>query len=216
VAIILTALLVDMVLNEHKQRFREAVADLRSYFTRVLAYASKSWLLSLCLMILVSTPVTKVADKFALSNRPLFHAMYYFLDILWALCFAWVMAPLTIKLLRPVGAAAVTAEQKLMGRYTYFFIQAAAFALSHLIDSWLAKLPLHSSAQQMALDASMIVTNLPFALLYVAFALIALPDLLQSGAEKPSTSLAFLRTLMPLHFRPNGERKASSQPDAPS
>lgn len=207
VAIILTALLLNMILSEHKQRLREAIGDLWGYPTRVLAYASKSWLLSLCLFVFVSTPVRKVADKFALSNRSDFYAMYYCVVLLYAICFAWVMAPLAIKLLRPAGAAAIAAEEKRLGRYTYFFIQAAAFAFSHLVDSWLVKLPLQSSAERMAFDASAIVTNLPFVLLYVAFALIARPDLLQCGAEKPSTFYAFLKTLMPLHFSRQDEQR---------
>jgi len=216
IAIILTALLLNRLRIEHGQRLREVFAGLRSYPARILAYAAKSWLLSLCLFVFISMPVTKFADKFALSNRSAFYAMYYCVDLLWALCLAWVMAPLTIKLLRPVGAAAVTADEKRLGRYAYFFIQAAAFAFSHLVDSWLARLPLHSSAEQVAFEVSAIVTNLPFVLLYVAFAMIALPDLLQSGADKPSTSLAFLRALMPLHFPPAGERKENSQRGAPS
>jgi hypothetical protein len=207
IAIILTALLLNWMLIEHRQRLREVFFGLRSYPVRILAYAAKGWLLSLCLFVFVSTPVTKVAEKFVLSNRSAFYAMYYCADLLWALCFAWVMAPIAIRLLRPVGAAPITAEEKRLGRYTYFFIQAAAFAFSHLVDSWLVKLPLQSSAERMALDASAIATNLPFVLLYVAFALVARPVLLQSGAEKPSTIYAFLKTLMPLHFSRQDEQR---------
>jgi hypothetical protein len=156
------------------------------------------------LTVIVTIPATKLSDAMASPHPDATNVLFIGAAILWAFVLAWVIAPIAIALLRPPGAVAVNADEKRLVRYIYFLTQMAAFLLSHFISPLLGKLPLNSSAENIVLEAAGIVFNLPFVLLYVAFALIAQPALLVSQAERPSAILAFLRrhrrALMPLHF----------------
>ena len=199
-AIVLTALLLKMILSEQRTGFRASISTLGTYPRRVLVYASKLWILSVVLTVFVTIPATKLSDLMPTPRHAAIDTLFIGVDVLWAFCFAWVIAPVAITLLRPVGAAAVTIEEKRRARYLYFLIQLVAFMLGHFIDPLLYKVPLESSVQRVVADLAGIVFNFPFVLLYVAFALIAQPDLLASQDERPSSSLTFLKTLMPLHF----------------
>jgi hypothetical protein len=203
-AIVLTALLVNMILSEQGADLRAAFSVLRTYPKRILVYASKYWMLSLVLTLIVTIPATKLYEALLAPRYAVFNELFIGVDILWALVTAWVMAPITIALLRPAGAVAPDAAEKRQARYIYFFIQTAAFLLIHFIHPLMYKLPLKSSVQGVVMDSAGIVFNLPFVPLYVAFALIAQPYLLNSQAERPSAILAFLsrhrKSLMPLHF----------------
>jgi hypothetical protein len=194
-ALVLTAMMVSVILRGEGPAFAAAGTRLRTYPTRILVYSSKVWLLSLLLSVALWWPihlsVTNLYKGYSVSDG---------LDLLGRLCFAWVMAPIAIKLLRPAESAALPVLDKRLARYIYLATITAEYLMEYLLRPLVSIPGLYSSnAKYAAYCFSPLISGLPFVFLYVAFALIADPDLQERVVPVEFWLPEWLRSLMPLH-----------------
>jgi hypothetical protein len=205
VALVLTALMVGVILHGEGSALAGAGAKLHDYPKRILVYTSKAWLLLLILDVALFWPIYLPASTFHFSSRGE-SVLSIGLDLLGRFCFAWVMAPIALKLLRPANSAALPNPDRKIGRYVFLLISAAQFLIELLLRPVASVPGLYSSKGAYAgYYFAPLVTGLPFVFLYVAFALIADPELRDRVMPVAATPPAWLRFLMPLHFVPRRE-----------
>jgi hypothetical protein len=195
-ALVLTAILVGVILRGEGPALACAGARLRIYPKRILIYSWKEWFLRLVLSAVLDWPihlsVTKLYRGYSASDG---------LDLLGRLCFAWVMAPIAINLLRPANAGALSIQDKRLARYIYMLAVTTRYLLEYLQRPLVSVPGLYSSnAKYAAYYFSPLIAGLPFVFLYIAFALIADPDLQDRIAPVDFRLPVWLRSLMPLHF----------------
>lgn len=202
VAMVLTAMLAYASLCNEQPAFAFAAARLTSYPKRILVYAAKAWFLMLVLNAILYWPIYLPA--FHLSWGSLgFVVLSRGLSLLDQLCFAWILAPVALRLLRPAAAPASSIEEKKLARNIFMLTVVAYEAISTILDSLVIKLHL---AQQPAVDAAFqiagLIANAPYVPLYVALALIAYPEMAKNAPQRNSRLRGLMGSLMPLHFRP--------------
>jgi len=204
-ATVFTAILVDTLLREESLAFSQAWARLRSYVSRILFYSLKSWFLTLVLYIAVLVTDNRLRNMLAAGSTMRFVTIAA-VNLLDVLCFAWIMAPIMVDLLRPVGSTAPADPTRKLGRYVFLITVIASFTFRRLLDPLLAKLTFEFRDHQDAIFglASLIVDS-PYVLLYIALALLAADASLDSGDKEIFQRQKFLLAVMPLHFREKQE-----------
>lgn len=204
-ALVLTAILIGMLLRKEKPILGAAAAKLRSYLERALIYAAKAWLLYLTLHLiyccLIYFPINAV-----IFGRQGLSALSISLSLLAGVCYAWIMAPIAIRLLRSADSPALNAQEKKLGRYVYILVVVASSAIGYLLGPFVSSLRLHPLGADIVFRYALpIFTDIPYVFLYVALAVIANAELPEPAGPGDSRLRAGLRSLMPLHFQPRQE-----------
>jgi hypothetical protein len=215
--LIVTAVLVAAILRGEQPEMRVDVMALREYPKRISGYSLKLWLLSLIFMVLYGLPaILHAVSTGRWSN--VYTGVEYVVSLV---CFGWFMAPLAIRLLRPLGSEPVSAAEKRLGRYSVIFAGIAVFALGRLLFLPLRQLSgivlkrfgVTSAAGQVIIDDVLgPVLAFPNLMASIAIALIA-----AGGDWKVDTTIPsliaiqkLLRRLMPLHSQPGNELPGSA------
>jgi hypothetical protein len=172
-ALILTAVLLGMILRSQRPSLAAAFAALRYYPERILFYSLKFWLLSVLLDALIAWPAGHLLETMPHRTKWILLALTDGQVLLTLLCSAWVMAPIAIRLLRPVDSGIVSAEDKRKGRYFYLLTVAAMFTLSRILFSLVTRLPFNATNERAIVDLASFVVSFLSVLLFIALALLA-------------------------------------------
>jgi len=204
IALLLTAALVSMILRGQKPDLATAVAEaLRAYPRRIAAYALKFWVLSTLLYALVGQPTSFLFKSLPNVTFAVWNVIWGSETLLILLCSAWIMAPISLALLRPADAVPASPLQRQQARFFSIGITVATFLLSRLLDPPILKLIGNIPYRRGIFSVTSLPIQLPNVFLLIALALIAseseeaMPDLPPLG---PRIKRA-LEPLMPLHFR---------------
>lgn len=208
VAVVATAALVAMIVRSERPRLRAALAGLRSYPKRILVYSFKLYLLVGLLATIMSFPVLHGSGWLTYStvatgwNRAAIFALVLGQGLVSIVLSAWIMAPITIRLLRAPGAEPPSVDEKKLGRYFVILIGCGTFALSAALFPVLFKLvALRPFPDNLRASLISLVLSFPYLLGNIAVALIA-----TRGDWNPNETpidrwwRQIVRTLMPLHF----------------
>jgi hypothetical protein len=215
--LVVTAILVSIIFRAEPLAWRSVAAAARGYWKRILGYSAKLWVLSMALMALAS--VSAIFLAMPTANRPASIIFLYtkIQIVVGILCYGWIMAPMSIRLLRPADSPPVTAVEKRQGRWFVILAAIAAQALSLLLHPLLQAMSSHASkaAYTIAIDSIQIVLSFPILLATIAIVLIAIGGEPLADSSTPRIDLRkYLRTVMPLHYG-QGERIADEMRDEP-
>lgn len=209
-AMVFTAILTGILLRDQPSALAQATAKLRTYPKRILVYASKAWLLGL--LLFTSSLVALLflhpgSHSFAaVSSSHAYPAISDGLNLLTGLCFVWLMAPVAINLLRPPGSPALAMQDRRIGQYFYMLTFVVIWAVEHSLDPAISELLRKLPATHYAVDYFLFpLIELLSVFPFIAFALIADPDLQRRVTDSGFGAPEWLRTLMPLHFQPRRE-----------
>lgn len=203
VAIVVTAALVAMIVRGEQPRLRAALAELRAYPKRILGYSFKLYLLELVFATFVSYPALRLMNRMGrVANYALLEGQF----LVGLVLIAWIITPITIRLLRVPGAEPPSADEKRRGRYFIILTGIGAFALSAALFPPLFKLvALRPSPEYVYASLVSLVLSFPVLLGDIAVALIAAGGEWKAGETAVQRKWRHLvRVLMPLHL---GERE---------
>ncbi len=208
VALVATAALVAMIVRSERPRLRAALAELPSYPKRILVYSFKLYLLVAVFATLEGVPALHgsgwLTDSTVATgwSRAAIFALVLGQGLVSIVLSAWIMTPITIRLLRAPGAEPPSADEKKLGRYFVILIGGATFVLSAALFPILLKLvALRPFPEQVYASLVSLVLSFPYLLGNIAVALIAAP-----GDWNPGETTIdrwwreIVRMLMPLHF----------------
>lgn len=184
-AMVLTALLVGLALCNERPALWAALKGLRGYPARILLYALKFWFLYLALDV-VLLEAGSLFRPLAYLNDPGGSPLTTGVDSAAAIFFAWLMAPIAIRLLRRAGAPAPSKAQKRLGRYCFMLTVAVSLILGRVLDPIFLKYIAGSIAPAVSLALASLLAQFPFVLLYIALALLANKAPLEPGMRKAS------------------------------
>jgi hypothetical protein len=208
-ALVVTAVLVTMVARGEKPRLGAALTELRNYPNRILGYSLKLYFLAMLFAIFVSLPalrllhwITDLSTTTGWSRAANF-ALTQGQSLVSLILFAWIITPITIRLLRIPGAEPPSSDEKKLGRYFVILTGSGAFALSAALFPQLFKLvALRPFPERVYALLVSLVLSFPLIVLgAIAVALIA--DGGDWNLGEPSAHLKWrqlVRVLMPLHF----------------
>jgi len=198
-ALVVTAILVAMIFRSEPLAWRNVAVAARGYLKRALGYSAKLWVLSMALMALAS--VSAIFLTMPTANRPASLTLLYteIKIVVGIFCYGWIMAPLSIRLLRPVDAQPVTAVEKQLGRYSIICAAIAAHVLGALLHPALQALAQTSKiAQTLEVDLIHPVLSFPTLLALIAIGLIAIGSEPLVDNSTPRVDVRkYLRALMP-------------------
>lgn len=207
-AMVFTMTMVSALVRKEQPVIATATARLRQYPKRILLYSAQAWLLSAILFVLIEWPIYLPGFRSAMTG----HAsdiLSRFLDLIGGLCFAWFMAPIAVRLLRPVAEPDSTRDEKRLSRAAFLLTAVAYVVLIAILNPLVMKLNLSSAGEiNAAFRLAALIANSPYVVLYVAFSLIADARLRAEVASGPSWTpklRGLLRSVMPLHFQPPSE-----------
>jgi hypothetical protein len=208
VALVITAALVTMIVRGEQPRLRAALAELRNYPKRILGYSFKLYFLNLVFAAFVSLPALRlsrwVTDSAATTgwSRAANFALTQGQGLVSLILFAWIMTPITIRLLRGPSAEAPSADEKKLGRYFVILAGAGVFALEAALFPLLFNLiTLRPSLQHVYASLLSLVLSFPFPLGDIGVALIAAGGEWNVGETSvPRKWRQLVRGLMPLHL----------------
>jgi hypothetical protein len=204
-ALVFTAILVAAILLNERPILALSAGRLRGYSRRILIYAAKIWILMLVLYLALDWPFYLPGVRDLLSSRAI-SVLNIGISVLDALCYAWVMAPLAVNLLRLPGGVPLSIADRRRARSIAVLVGLADVLVRHILDWLVWSFGLYGSiANDIAYYSARLIAGLPYVLLYVALSLIADPELQLRAVPDDSTLLKWLRSLMPLHFEPRGE-----------
>lgn len=206
IALVFTAILAGAILRGERPVFAATAPRLRGFSMRILAYSAKIWVLMLVLYLALDWPFYLPDVAQHLSHRA-FSALSIGIGLLHSLCYAWVMAPLAIRLLRPANPMPLSNAERKLARSIAIFAALADELILRALDPLVSLSGIHAQAANEALYSLVVlVAALPYVFLYVAFALIADPELQSREVPDDSSLVKLLRSLMPLHFQPRSEQ----------
>jgi hypothetical protein len=212
VALVVTAMLVTMIVRGKQPRLRAAFEELRSYPKRILGYSFKLYLLSVAFAIFVSRPALHLLNWVTHStvatswSRVANVALVQGQGLVSLVLFAWIITPITIRLMRVPGAEPPSTDEKKFGRYFVILIGSSTFVLSNVLFPILLKLAaLRSFPEQVYFSLVHLVLSFPYLMGNIAVALIAISaDWNPGESSTDRMRRGIVRKLMPLHF---GERE---------
>ena len=214
-ALVVTAALVTMIVRGEQPHLRAALAELRNDPKRILGYSFKLYLLDLVFFAFVSLPAIRLEQRLndSITTRGWNQAANFTLTqgqlLVSFILFAWIMTPVTIRLLRGPGAEPPSTDEKKLGRYFVILTGVGALALGAALFPLLSKLvTLHFYFLKGSIDSLVsLVLSFPFLLGDIAVALIAVGGDWNVGeVSLPWKWRELARVLMPLHFDKREER----------
>ena len=122
VALVLTAALVTMIVRREQPRFRVALAELWNYPKRILGYSLTLFCLIVIFDVFVSLPALRllhwVTDLNATTgwSRAVNFTLTRGQSLVSLILFAWIITPVTIRLLRAPGAEPPSSDEKKLDR----------------------------------------------------------------------------------------------------
>jgi hypothetical protein len=135
VALVLTATLVTMIVRGEQPRFRVALAELWNYPRRILGYSFTLYGLVVIFDVFVSLPALRLLHWVTnlTATTEWIRAVNFTLtrgqSLVSLILFAWIITPVTIRLLRAPGAEPPSSDEKKLGRYLVILTGAGALAL---------------------------------------------------------------------------------------
>jgi hypothetical protein len=204
-SLVLTAALVAMVLHGEKPDLAPAVADLRRYPRRIAFYALKYWALSLLLYALIVLPTSSLYQSLPNLTLTNWNVIWGSGALLTMLLSAWIMAPISLALLRPADAAPVSSGQKGLARYFSIAVTVAVFLLARLLDPLILKLIGKNTYGHAIFSLTSLPIHLPSVLLLIAIALIASEEPQPDFPPLGPRIRKILEPFMPLHFGPGAD-----------
>ncbi len=171
-------------------------------------YSLKIWFLSLVLAALIYAPSYLEGFSKHFGARWMAFVFTTAQAMLSLVCYTWIMVPLAIALLRPVGECAVSVEEKKQGRAFCILAGVAAYAMQSLLLPLLMLIPIIDSnaVRPIALSIFVPVISCPNLLGDIALVLLASREDWRSAEIKPVLDIRkLLSGLMPLHFGPGDE-----------
>lgn len=207
VALVITAALVSMIVRGEQPRLRGALAELRSYPKRILGYSFKLFFLDLAFSTFVSLPALRLSHWLTYSaattrwTRAANLALTQGHGIVSVILFAWIITPITIRLLRVPGAEPPTANEKKLGRYFVILTGIGGFALGAVLAPLLFRLvTLRPFPEQVYDSLVSLLWIFPYLLGDIGVALIAAGGEWQVGTTGSRFDVHKLRRVaMPLH-----------------
>jgi hypothetical protein len=208
-ALVLTAVLVTMVARGERPRFGAALAQLWNYLHRILGYSFKLYFLAVLFAIFVSLPALRLLHWITDVNtttgwsRAASFVLTQGQSLVSLILFAWIITPVTIRLLRVPGAEPPSSDEKKLGRYFVILTGSGAFALSAALFPQLFKLvALRPFPERVYALLVSLLLSFPFIVLgAIAVGLIA--DGGDWNLGEPAAHVKWrqlVRVLMPLHF----------------
>lgn len=204
-AMVVTAIVVGMILQQRRISFPTAFTKLRGYSGRILLYSAKYWLL----MLVFFVPSYLIDERilFGAKPSPSMRSMLIFgVSLLTEFSFAWIMAPVALELLKPMGSPRSTGGLRRIARYSFIVVVAGIMILGRVLNPLFEILSHGSIAGEFgARYLAPLFIEFPYILLFIALALIATEDPFTSVAEAPLHLPQSLKNLMPLHYPPENE-----------
>ena len=209
VALVLTAALVTMIVRGEQPRFRVALAELWNYPRRILGYSLTLYCLIVIFDVFVSLPALRllhwVTDLNAMTGwiRAANFTLTRGQSLVSLILFAWIITPVTIRLLRAPGAEAPSSDEKRLGRYLMILTGAAGLTLYAAFSPVLLKLvTLRPFSEQVYALLISLALSFPFTVLRViSVALVAASGNWNLAEPSPHRNWRQLaQVFMPLHF----------------
>jgi hypothetical protein len=209
VALVLTAALVTMIVRGEQPRFRAALAELWNYPRRILGYSLALYCLVVIFDVFVSLPALRllhwVTDLNAMTGwiRAADFTLTRGQSLVSLILFAWIITPVTIRLLRAPDAEPPSSDEKRLGRNLVILTSAAALTLYAALSPLLFKLvTLRPFPEQAYALLFSLALSFPFNVLRViSVALVAAGgnwNLGEPSSHRNWRQLAHV--FMPLHF----------------
>jgi hypothetical protein len=209
VALVLTAALVTMIVRGEQPRFRAALAELWNYPRRILGYSLALYCLVVIFDVFVSLPALRllhwVTDLNAMTGwiRAADFTLTRGQSLVSLILFAWIITPVTIRLLRAPDAEPPSFDEKRLGRYLVILTGAAALTLYAALSPLLFKLvTLRPFPEQVYALLFSLALSFPFTVLRaISVALVAAGGNWNLGEPSPHRNWRQLaHVFMPLHF----------------
>jgi hypothetical protein len=209
VALVLTATLVTMIVRGEQPRFRVALAELWNYPRRILGYSFTLYGLVVIFDVFVSLPALRLLHWVTnlTATTEWIRAVNFTLtrgqSLVSLILFAWIITPVTIRLLRAPGAEPPSSDEKKLGRYLVILTGAGALALYAALSPLLFKLvALRPFPEQVYALLFSLALSFPFTVLRViSVALVAAGGNWNLGEPSPHRNWRQLvHVFMPLHF----------------
>lgn len=214
VALLMTAALVNMIVRGEQPNLNSALAALRHYRGRILGYSLKLFFLTLVFATLVGLPAVHLMRVLTYSapatgwSRAANFALTQGQLLLSLILFGWIMAPVTIRLLRPLDADSLSPGEKNLGRYFVIVAGFCALTLSASLFPLIVRIfPSRPFPQQVCSSLASLVLSFPFLIGEIGLALIAIGGDWKIGEPAIYGKYRELtRVLMPLHFSGRDEQ----------
>lgn len=204
-ALMVTACLIAALVHGQRFGWKNALSSLRIRAKSILVFALKLAALMLVSTAILILPVSYVDVHWNLDQTQYFPAAIGGAIVTNALI-AWIVTPMALRLLQSPGGTLLDAQRKKLGRYSAVITVFVIAVLEFAIPRAESRLQLHSNLQAQTLFAlNDLANNLPFLLLFIVLALLALEVPLTS--EPPMRLPESIRRLMPLHYPPADEPK---------
>lgn len=205
-AMILTASLVVAFLRGETPDRSSAVAALRPYTKRILLFALKFCIAVWVLTIVIGLPFIYLQTNVLHPNRTFSSLLVGTGALLITASVAWIIAPVAIALLRSQGAARVDDGQKRMARYVALLTALTTSILQVIVNQIDSHLPAGLGIDPTVVSGlATLVINAPTAVLFTAFALIAVDQAPESEGQSGLDLREVAKRFMPLHFPPDRE-----------
>jgi hypothetical protein len=207
IALVFTAILVSVILRGERPVFPASAGRLRGHLKRILSYSTKIWLVGLVLYLALEWPFYLPESTTHLPglSHPAMSALTLAARLIHGCCYGWIMAHLAIPLLQLERRVSLPVADMKLARNLSMLVAVVDELIRHFAYLHLSAPGPHASV---ANDAAYYLTGpfatLPYVFLYVAFALIADPDL-KDRVVPDSLISKWLRSAMPLHFGPGNE-----------
>lgn len=206
-ALVVTAVLVVMILHQQRPSMLAITKNLINYPGKILFYCLKYLLVMLifyCVLFLITNNhlITPILHR----NGPASFVLSTGFSLLDIFCFAWVIAPITVQLLRPAGSSAASSTSTKLARYSFILAGTATILLGRAIDPLFMKLISGLlTGPAVTFTLASLVSDVPYLFLYIVLALLANEASLECGEPRESKLREILRPLMPLHFQQRKE-----------
>jgi hypothetical protein len=204
-ALVLTASLVRIVLNRPganltKFRSQHVMSHFVGEWWRILAFALKYGLLATMMMGAIVLPLTYLVFSRGNQNPSYGNMVTTFELIVTGFIFAWVMAPIAIRILRPSNSEEISPAARRIGRFSMMIAVAATVFLGRSLDVLFVEMSINGPRAWSGPGIlKMLLIDSPQAFLFVVLVLIATEIRVEKRAQSTLISRA-LTKLMPLHF----------------
>jgi hypothetical protein len=203
IELILIAAIACAILRGQKPTIANIKGTSGPSLSRILFYTLEIWFLILVLEVLIFEPAYLDALSAHVQAGWVLYGFETGQAMLNLICYTWIMVPLAIALLRPVGSNTVSIEEKRQGRNFLILAGVATYAMQSLLIRVVALFSIFHSNTVRSITLSILspVFSFPGLLGDIALVLLASREDWRSAESKPILDTQkLLRGLMPLHY----------------
>lgn len=206
-ALVATSAIVDSIEREQRFDARDMMAGLGGHYRRILLLGLR--FLAIFVVFAAGTIGLLYYLLLRAHRQYLYHLPFWLLAgmLLVAVgCTAWLVMPPAIRLLRGGAAVQVSVRTRNLGTILAILAAEAGAVIGFFVQKLEAPIVLNSQLEITALAAfNSVITHAPYALFFIALALLTNECYLENDSKRGSKNLELLQHLMPSHYGKNEE-----------